>query len=70
MIQGLEHLSCEERQRVGVVQPAKEKAPGTPCSSLPVPEGAHKKAGEGLFERACSGRTRSNGFKLKRCRLN
>ena len=26
--------------------------------------GAYKKDGEGLFTRACSGRTRDNGFKL------
>jgi len=35
-----------------------------PCSSLPVPE-----AEEGLFARACSDRTRSNGFKLKEGRF-
>jgi len=34
-------------------------------SSLPVPERAYKKAGEGLLTRACSDRTRGNGFKLK-----
>ena len=28
-------------------------------------KGAHKKAGEGLFTRACSDRTMRNGFKLK-----
>ena len=28
-------------------------------------KGAYKKAGEGLFTRACSDRTRGNGFKLK-----
>jgi len=40
-------------------------------SSLPVPEGAYKKAGEGLFTRACGDRTRENGFRLKegRCRF-
>ena len=28
-------------------------------------KGAYRKAGEGLFIRACSNRTRGNGFKLK-----
>ncbi|GAB0178053.1 mitochondrial enolase superfamily member 1 [Grus japonensis] len=40
LIRGLEHLSYEDRlERVGVVQPGEEKSPGTPYSSLPVPEG-------------------------------
>jgi len=69
MIRGLEHLSYEERLRVGVVQPEEEKAVGRPYSSLPVPEGAYKRAGEGLFTRACSDRTRGSGFKLKEGRF-
>ena len=48
-----------------VVQPGEEKAPGRPYSSLPVPEGAYRKAGGGLFTRAWSDRTRGNDFKLK-----
>jgi len=38
-------------ERVGVAQPGEEKALGRPYSSLPVPEGAYKKAGEGVFTR-------------------
>ena len=38
VIRGMEHLSSEDRLRVGVVQPGEEKAPGRPCSSLPVPK--------------------------------
>jgi len=55
--------------RVGVVQPGEEKAAGRPYCGLPVPEEAYKKAGEGLFTRACRKRTRSNGFKLKERRF-
>jgi len=46
-----------------------DKAAGTHYSSLPVPEGAYEKAGEGLFTRACSYRARGNGFKLKEGRF-
>ena len=42
---------------------------GTPYSSLPVPEGSCKRAGEGLLTRACSDRTRGHGFKLKEGRF-
>ena len=52
-------------ERVGAVQLGEEKAAWRPCSSLPVPEGAYKKAGEGLFTRVCCDRTRLNGLKLK-----
>jgi len=50
---------------IGVFQPGEEKAPGRP----PVPEGTHKKAGEGLFTKACNDRTRGNDFKLKEDRF-
>jgi len=39
MIRGLEHLSCEERLRVGAVQPGEEKAPGRPYCGLSVLKG-------------------------------
>ena len=32
---------------------------------LPVPEGANRKDGEGLFTRVCSDRTRGNGSKVR-----
>jgi len=55
--------------RVGPVQPGEEKAPGRPYSSLPVLEGAYKKAGEGLLTRASRDRKRGKGFKLKEGRF-
>jgi len=68
MIRGLEHLSREERlSESGLF--SLEKAPRRPCCSLPVPEGAYKKAGERLFTRACRDRTRGNSCKLKEGRF-
>ncbi|GAB0204074.1 hypothetical protein GRJ2_002873000 [Grus japonensis] len=69
LIRGLEHLSSEDRLRVGVVQPGGKEAPGRCNCDLPVPEGAYRKAGEGLFIRECSDRTRGNEFKLKEGRF-
>jgi len=40
-----------------------------PYNSLPVPGGACRKDGEGLFTRVCSDRTRGNGSKLKEGRF-
>ncbi|GAB0203058.1 hypothetical protein GRJ2_002771400 [Grus japonensis] len=69
LIRGLEHLSCEDRLRVGVVQPGVKAALGRSNCGFPVPEGAYRKAGEGLFIRECSDRTRGDGFKLKEGRF-
>jgi len=52
-----------------VVQPGEEKTLGIAFSSLPVPEGAYKKAGEGLFTRVWNVRIRGNVFKLKEGRF-
>ena len=39
MIRGLEHLSYEDRLRLGIVPPGEEKPLRRPYSSLPVPKG-------------------------------
>jgi len=69
MIEAGTPLLHRKAERAGVFQPEEKKVPGRPYSSLPVPGGAYKKAGEGLSTRAWSGRTRGNGFKLKEAKF-
>jgi len=67
MIQGLEHLCCEERLReLGLFIPEKRRLCGHPIVAF---QGAYKKDGDRLFSRACCDRTRGNGFKLKEGRF-
>jgi len=42
---------------------------GRPYSAFQYLKRAYKKAGEGLFTRACSDKMRGNGFKLKKGRF-
>ena len=70
MIRGLEHLSYEDRLReLGLFSPEKRRLHGHLTAAFQYLKGAYKKAGEGLFTRACSDRTRGNGFKLKEGRF-
>jgi len=63
-VRGLEHLSCRDRLReLGLFSLEKKKLQGNLIAAFQ--KGAYRKAGEGLFIRACSNRTRGNGFKLK-----
>jgi len=56
-------------ERAGVVQPAEEKAPERPYSSLSVPEGGLQEGWGKSFSKACCDRTRCNGFKLREGRF-
>ncbi|KAK4825565.1 hypothetical protein QYF61_000153 [Mycteria americana] len=70
MIRGLEHLSYEDRLReLGLFSLEKKRLRGDLIAAFQCSKGAYKKAGEGLFTRACSDRARGNGFKLKEGRF-
>jgi len=71
MFRGMEYLCYEERLReLGLLSLQKRKLQGDFIAAFQYQEGAYKKAGGGLFTRACSDRTRGNGFKLKEGRFS
>ena len=73
IIRGMEHLSYEERLRgLGLFSLEKRRLWGHLTEAFQYLKGAYKKDWDRLFSRACSTRTRGNGFKLKegRFRLN
>jgi len=70
MIQGLEHLSCQERLReLGLFSLEKSRLQGDLTATFQYLKGAYSKDGENIFSRACCDGTRSNGFKLREGRF-
>ncbi|GAB0190324.1 hypothetical protein GRJ2_001497700 [Grus japonensis] len=70
LVRGMEHLSYEDRLReLGLFNLEKRRLWGDLIAAFQYLKRAYKKAGEGLFTRACSDRTRSNVFKLKEGRF-
>ncbi|KFQ72006.1 hypothetical protein N335_05483, partial [Phaethon lepturus] len=70
MIRGMEHLSYQERLReLGLFSLEKRRLWGDLIAAFQYFKGAYKKDGDRHFSRACSHRTRGNGFKLKEGRF-
>ncbi|KFQ77793.1 hypothetical protein N337_09766, partial [Phoenicopterus ruber ruber] len=70
MIRGLGHLSYEDRLKdLGLFSLEKGRLREDLLAAFQYLKGASKKAGEGLLTRACSDRTRGNGFKLEEGRF-
>ena len=66
MIRLLEHHSCEERLReLGLFSLENRRLWGDFIVDSHYKKGAYKEDGEGIFTRACSDRTRDNGFKAR-----
>ncbi|KFV19839.1 hypothetical protein N340_04345, partial [Tauraco erythrolophus] len=70
MIQALEHLCYKDRLReLGLFSLEKRRLWGDLIAAFQYLKGTYRKAGEGLFTRVSTDRTRENGFKLKENRF-
>jgi len=59
MVRGLEHISCEERlTELGLFSLVKRRLWGDLTAAFRYLKRAYKKAGEGLWTRACTDKTR------------
>jgi len=69
-VRGMEQLSYEERLReLGPFSLEKRRLQGDLTAAFQYLNGAYRRDRDKLFIRACSNRTRGNGFKLKEGRF-
>ena len=70
LVRGLEPLSYEDQLgEVGLFSLEKRRLWGDLRAAFQYLKGAYRKAGEGLFTRACTDRATAKGFKLQEGRL-
>ena len=70
MVRGLEHLPYEARLRqLGLFSLHKRRLRGDLIGAFQCLRGAYMDAGEGLFIKDCSDRTRGNGLQLKQGKI-
>jgi len=70
MIQGMEHLPCEDRLReLRLFSVEKRRLQGDLIEAFQYPNGGYKKEWDTLLSRVCGDSTRVYGFKLKEGRF-
>ena len=70
MVQGMEHLSYEERLReLGLFSLEMRGLWGGLIAAFQYLKGNYKREGDRLLSRICCGKTRGNGFKIKEGRF-